>query len=372
MKKFYDSILAGTPLSGLAAASVTVYNANTLTKPTLYSDNGITPLANPVTTGADGSFSFFVADGLYDLTIAKTGYTTETLEDIYHGNENFSLGICEGRLTLTAGTPVTTADVSAATSVYFEPYIGNRIALYDGTTWNIRTFAALTLPLAGLTASKPYDVFAYDNSGTVTLEALVWTNTTTRATALTMQDGVLSKTGAVTRRFLGSIYINATGGQTDDTQAKRYVNNYRNKVTKSLRAVDSTDSWTYTTAVWRQANNSAANQIDVMQGWAEDTLDLTLLSLAINSAGGARISCGIGEDSTSTAINAKLIGIQMAASTGTPAAQLMVGVCKFNTTPAVGRHFYTWLENSAVVGTTTWYGDNGGEGQSGLSGSWRC
>src|SRR3990167_1751427 len=31
------------------------------------------------------------------------------------------LGICDGRLTLTSGTPVTTADVTGATSVYFTP-----------------------------------------------------------------------------------------------------------------------------------------------------------------------------------------------------------------------------------------------------------
>src|SRR3972149_4877028 len=96
---------------------------------------------------------------------------------------------CDGRLTLTSGTPVTTADVTAATSIYFTPYIGDRIAIYDGTRWRLYLFAELTLALGTLTAALPYDVFIYDNAGTLTLEALAWTNGTTRATALVRQKG---------------------------------------------------------------------------------------------------------------------------------------------------------------------------------------
>lgn len=40
-----------------------------------------------------------------------------------------------GRLTLTTGTPITTSDVTASTSVYFTPYKGNRIALFNGCSW---------------------------------------------------------------------------------------------------------------------------------------------------------------------------------------------------------------------------------------------
>ena len=40
-----------------------------------------------------------------------------------------------GRLTLTSGTPVTTNDVTAATTIYYTPYKGNAIQLYNGTNW---------------------------------------------------------------------------------------------------------------------------------------------------------------------------------------------------------------------------------------------
>ena len=141
------------------------------------------------------------------------------------------LGICEGRLTLTSGTPVTPADVTGATNIYFAPYTGNRIALYDGSSaWNIRTFTQITIALGTLTDAKPYDLFAYDNSGTVTFDSpVVWTNDTTRATALTTQDGVLVKTGATTRRYIGTIYTTATT-TTEDSFSQRYLWNYYNRV----------------------------------------------------------------------------------------------------------------------------------------------
>lgn len=262
--------------------------------------------------------------------------------------------IVGGRLTATTGVPVTTADASGVTSIFFTPYKGNRIALYDGTRWVVRTFTEITISLGGLTASKPYDIFAFDNAGTVTIETLVWTNTTTRATALTMQDGVLVKTGATTRRYLGSVFINSSGGQTDDTVLKRYIWNYYNRVRKHLRAADSTDSWTYTTAAFHQANANAANQVEVMVGWDEVTLDLRVLAAVSNTNIGVAVAVGVGEDST-TAIPTEGIGqvaLTMVAATIQPISAALVKM------PAVGRHVYAWLEFSSAVGTSTWYGDN--------------
>jgi hypothetical protein len=137
------------------------------------------------------------------------------------------------RLTLTTGVPVTTADVTGATTIYCTPYRGNTIALYDGTNWNMRTSSEFSLALGVLTASRPYDVFCYDNAGVPTLEFTAWTNDTTRATALVMQDGVLSKTGALTRRYLGTFYTTATT-TTEDSATKRLLINYYHQVERPL------------------------------------------------------------------------------------------------------------------------------------------
>ncbi len=87
---------------------------------------------------------------------------------------SLGLGICEGRLTLTSGNAVPTSEVFSATSVYFTPYKGNRIGVYSGATWVIYSFTQRSLALAGLFANVTYDVFIYDNSGTLTLEVQAW------------------------------------------------------------------------------------------------------------------------------------------------------------------------------------------------------
>jgi hypothetical protein len=66
----------------VASASVTVYAANTTTKATLYSDNGVTEITNPVTTNSKGQVGFYVGDGVYDLYVSGTNLTAYTLEDV--------------------------------------------------------------------------------------------------------------------------------------------------------------------------------------------------------------------------------------------------------------------------------------------------
>jgi hypothetical protein len=66
----------------LAGASVTVYETGTANLATIYSDNGITPLANPFTGEDDGSFSFYAADGRYDVLVHKSPYRPVKITDI--------------------------------------------------------------------------------------------------------------------------------------------------------------------------------------------------------------------------------------------------------------------------------------------------
>jgi hypothetical protein len=252
---------------------------------------------------------------------------------------------------------VTTADVTGATNIYFAPYTGNRIALYDGSSdWNIRTFTVITIAVGTIDAGKPYDLFAYDNSGTVTFDApLAWTNDTSRATALTTQDGVLVKTGATTRRYIGTFYTTATT-TTEDSFAKRFVWNYYHRVRKPMRVLDATNSWTYTTATWRQSNGSTANQLDFVVGVAECAVSVNVTALSSNSSDVGR-AAGIGLDSTSspTALVTNNSVYHSSVTVNTWAQHSVWG--RFY--PSEGRHFYAWLEYSNATGTCTWIGDSG-------------
>jgi hypothetical protein len=294
------------------------------------------------------------ADETYDLGSSALQWRVGYFDEIVLNGATLSSNASPvgGRLTLTSGTPVTTADVTAATTLYFALYAGNRIELYNGSGWITRTFAELSIAVPA-TTDTVYDVFVYDNAGTAALELTAWTNDTTRATALTKQDGILVKTGALTRRYVGTFRTTGVSGQTEDSFAKRYVWNYYNRVPRVLRVNEATNSWTYHVATFQQANASAANQVDVVVGVAEVPIDLRLFAHVSNSTGGVFGRVAIGEDSATAAASGSIIGATVLASAF--ADQIMASLTKY---PAVGRHYYTWLEQSDAVATTTWYGDN--------------
>ncbi len=273
--------------------------------------------------------------------------------------------LVQGRLTLTTGVPITTGNVTAATAIKFTPYRGNQLALYNGSIWTLYAFSELSITVPATTVTM-YDLYVYDNAGTLTLDATAWTNDTTRATALATQDGVLCKTGALTRRYLGSFRTTGVSGQTEDSLTKRYLWNYYNRVQRPLLRQETTATWNYSTATIRQANAAAANQVEVVIGVAEDPIDL-MLSAAVSGTQTMVMGVGIGEDST-TVISPSQIG----AGLGSPASALGAAVVNSATAaltkyPAVGFHFYAWLEWSAATGTATWYGAP--QGASGVAGS---
>jgi hypothetical protein len=169
--------------------------------------------------------------------------------------------VCQGRLSLSSTLPVPVADITAAGTLYFHPYMGNRITLYDGTRWVLHTIpdSGISLSLAGLTENRNYDVFIYDNAGTLTLEALAWSShgfgTSTRATALTKLAGVDVKSGAATRRYLGSFRTTGTTGQCEDSEANRFLWNRNNQTWRRLHCRETTTN-TWNGGGWRAWNGN--------------------------------------------------------------------------------------------------------------------
>lgn len=268
-----------------------------------------------------------------------------------------------GRLTLTSGTPVTTSDVTGATSIYYTPYVSNVISLWTGARWQPVEFSEYTLALGTLTSGKPYDVFAYLSSGALACEVLVWTDDTTRATAITLQDGRYCKSGDKTRLYLGTFYTTSTtttedsgGGTTPQVGGKRYLWNMYNRVRRSLRVVDTADSWTYSTASWRRADGASAgsNEVAYVTGLNTDAVRATVNAGAYSKSIVSATYTGIGVDS-GTAPS----GLTADAFTESNA----VGITALHTAhyvgfPGVGRHFLAWLEKGNANGPT-FIGDDG-------------
>ena len=131
-----------------------------------------------------------------------------------------------------------------------------------------------------------YDVFTFTADGvTVQLEALAWTNDTTRATALVRQNGVWVKTGALDRRFVGCYRTTTVSGQCEDSENKRFLWNTDNRVLRAVKLVVGAGSWTYSSGAKRQWNAAAGNMIQFINGLIEESI-LVTCSLDMTIAAG--------------------------------------------------------------------------------------
>lgn len=403
----------GNPLAGGKVYSY-VAGAYPTLKATYTSYTGLTPNANPVILDASGTAEIWISgsyrfdvydandvlirsvdnitandaggfDTVYTQATATAGASISFAEGTNNGSNTVTVqspasissnaivqlpatsgtlalvsGMADGRLTLTTAVPITTTDVTAATSVYYTPYKGNKIALYTGTLWVQYTFTEMTLALGTLTASRPYDVFLDYNDGAPLLVSLAWTNDTTRATALTTQDGVYVKTGDTQQRYLGTFYTTSTT-TTEDSLANRYLWNYYNRVNKSMLKQDATASWNYSTAAFRQANNSTANQLNFVIGVSEDIVTAQSFSYVQSSTGTARtVITAVGLDATTGFATGALGGYNTVSS-----SIIQTISCTFRGFVAAGRHYLAWLEFGAGADTQTWFGSSSATGING-------
>ena len=315
--------------------------------------------ASPTGAWSDKAGQVAYFDQIWRFIAPREGLTLwvndENIHVVYNGSAWQTISgsssdfatVVEGRLTLTSGTAVTTSDVTAASTLYFTPYRGNRIALYTGTAWKLMSFSELSLAVPA-TTNTLYDVWAYDNSGTVALETTAWTNGTTRATALALQHGVYVKSGATTRRYLGTFSTAGSSGQTEDSHGRRLVWNYYNRVSRPMRVMESAANWNYSLAAWRPANNSTNNRLDFVRGVSEDAVTATFSASVLNSTATFRkTAVAIGLDITDGATGTFT---QDASSNISPRTL----VCIYHDAPSAGRHFLSSNEYGAGVDTQTW------------------
>jgi hypothetical protein len=252
------------------------------------------------------------------------------------------------RLTVTSGEPVPTIDASNASTIYLTPYSSGAIALFDGTNWVLRQTAEVSLSVSS-TSAGVYDVFAYWTGSAVALElSTVWTSTTAQADALGSQDGVAVKSGAPTRRHVGTVWLTGTG-QIQWTERRRGVWNRQNQVPLSVLVRDDTDSWSYTTTSYRVARGDANNCVQCVVG-VPGWLDAVAFHSAQSGSGAIGIATGIGVNGTTN--DAQLFS--GAADTAKPSDLFAF----YKGTPSVvGVRTLNWLEYGAA--NASFFGDNG-------------
>ena len=231
---------------------------------------------------------------------------------------------------------------------------------------------------------KNFDAFAFIASGAVDLgTGPAWSSDTARGTGagtteLELYNGVWVNKNAITLRFgtasgdtvsvaarqathLGSFRCTANG-QTEDSLTKRFLFNAYNRRRRAMRRLESTTSWTYSTASYQQANAAAANQLDFLIGLSEEAVTARLRATCENGTGGAILAqVALGLDSVSAAAaGATVAGFSLATAT----RRYQLGA-EYSGYPGLGRHYLAWLEKVTATGTTTWYGasENGLQGE---------
>jgi hypothetical protein len=374
----------GAPLAG---GKLYTYSAGTTSPLATYP---ITPVtvgvsttnANPVVLDASGQANVWLQPGLlYKFVLTDSADQLQWTVDNWPSPAetaatDSSVAATEpgGRLTLDQLNPTNANDMGGATTVYYVPYKSDKVPIYDGTGWTLHS-----LPNGGLSNSTSdnstnpaavanntnYDVFIWHDSSAGTLRLSrgpAWSSSTVIGTGAGTSEreqvngryvnmySITNGPAAQCGLYVGTIRSDGSA-QINDTPLLRHVWNCNNRVVKYMQRVEATASWGYTGGVYRQANGSAANQLDFLIGLVEDSVTAFLQASGANASVTDSVAVGIGLDSTTTPI-----GLRGFAPCGNDGCTLTAA---YDGLPGGGRHTLAWLELSGSA-TTSWKGQGAG------------
>lgn len=256
-----------------------------------------------------------------------------------------------GRLT----TSTSFALPASTTTINYTPYNHDRVDLWDGYDWRRYKFESMSL--STFTNNTMNDFFLVGEGSGVTLRSIQWTNSTTRAQAVSRFYGRWTLSSNPRWLLVGSGYYNTGNGFYNSANRIGYSNIY-NRLLKQLGVVETTASWAYTTSSWRAMNNSAANFLEAV--WSVAEYGISGSTLVGHSTSSARGEIAVSMDSTSA-----IQGIDVQATQTGPTAYGLMSV-RWTTNPAVGEHIF-WPMEYGRTGVT-FFGDNsvGGVGGAGI------
>ena len=167
------------------------------------------------------------------------------------------------------------------------------------------------------------------------------------------------QTGNTDWKYLGTGCTTGVSGQIENSETKRLLWNYYNRVSTNISVIETTASWSYSTAAYRPLNNDTTNRIEIVCGVSEDAVDIDVMAVVLSDAVNPRYT-GIGVNAT----NANTWDILIRSA----GIAYSLAHTKLRTVPAVGYTYYQCLEYGSGAGTQTWYGAS----EAGISAMWMC
>jgi len=368
----FQKIGSGAALASTPPTQITVTTAAVGAGTTAARDNHVHSVAtgSPVAlavadAGSDGtSTSLARADHGHPMP----GLATSVVSGFMSASQFTKLGLLPdptlNNFRLSNGAN-SLSDDAVANPLNLVAHNGDRICVYTGTEWAVcRPSVMPTINVSGQSAGIPCDVFAvYSSATALTLELTPWASASARATAIVQVDGVWTKSGAQTRRYLGTILPNAATTYFHQTNATGIngsicgVWNQDNRMLVSFLWTAAFTSWTATGTGWQNLNGVATGKFQLLQGRSTDVM--SAVHWASVDAVGATVSVGIGVNSSSTPAS----GLRDLTNTAAGIIHPLKAEIRQRIT-AIGVHNIQPIVNTSAA-TPIFYGANGA-GQSGL------
>lgn len=276
----------------------------------------------------------------------------------------------QGRVTLTSNVAVTVADVVAIKAFL----TAGVYPIFNGDSWVACDLAEQTLELdAGHhLAGKNFPIFAALVSGVAYFgTGPAWTSDTVRGSSggdvEHLNGRRVNKSAMSLRASGGTVTVPAhqallvgdfravADGQAVDSAAKRLLRNEYNQVPRAGAVVDTEPKWPYAAAVFRQAHNNPANQVEMLLE-ADTLVTAEAASVVVNEAYETvadfrTVLSGIGIDSST---------VNSAHSRFASCSRLMAvtALSKYEGYPGAGYHTIRWLERGNGADLQQWFGQS--------------
>jgi hypothetical protein len=196
-----------------------------------------------------------------------------------------------GRLTTVSGDATNIHSTTASNKVYFSPYDGNKISLWNGSQWQTVSFGDTLV--ADLSESyysylQVLDVYAYLNNGQLAFQTSIWDDWNIRNTVnnniLVKKDGILSLSYDLTRRYMGTFVCD--NYQTFDTPRRRWLFNYYNRINKKISSNPPSSLTTWQLQSYDYFRTIPyIDSVEIVCGYPDDNIDLSTSVYFISEPG---------------------------------------------------------------------------------------